>query len=222
MSSFQAAAQDVGIELDSEQLRLLRLTANWLASLAQASGVSAYNTAQEVLDRAMAPALAYFAIPETPRQGAMADVGAGNGALGATMAILEPRLAVDLVDRARRAYTACELLEARLRLPNLTAVHLDVRDVTAPTYVAAVLRAVARGPAALALAQPMLVPGGVLAAYHRSDDAWFCDSFGLFQLVRTVPTTVEGLVLSAYRLTGPRVLSSVDHSVDDSGPRPVP
>ncbi|MGC9316600.1 MAG: RsmG family class I SAM-dependent methyltransferase [Armatimonadota bacterium] len=190
-----------GLQVTREQLASLQLAAEWLARLARASGLSGYDSAQEAWERGMTPALAYFNFPEAPRSGALADLGAGSGALGATIAILEGNLQVDLVDRAQKAYTACELLVARLRRSNLRARWQDAGDAAARRYDAVVFRALGPGERALSLAVRVVRANGFIGAYHRAGDRGFtadADHHGLM-VVSTVETPVPGLHLTGYR-----------------------
>ncbi len=201
LRDLRARASELSLTLTPEQLQRLEDAAQALAKVAAASGMSGYESPHEVLARAMAPALAYFAFPEAPRSGHLADLGAGIGALGATLAIVAPEMSVHLIDRAQRAFTACELLIGRLQIANLRARLLDAERQAAnlPAYDAVVFRALAPGPEALALASQLLVPEGFVAAWHREGDASFRDPPGALTPVGSAQTAVEGLVVSGYR-----------------------
>jgi len=193
-----------GVPASEEALERLWAAAQWLGELAGASGISAYERPDDALERGLGPAIAYFSLPEAPRRGLLGDLGAGNGALGAGIAILEPNLQVRLLDRAQRAYTACELLAARLRLPNLEAVLLDAGEVGRGghmrAYDAIVFRALAGGAEALNLAERLLAPGGFIGAYHRDGDVAFQEPpIQGIEAVSTAETVVPGLVLSGFR-----------------------
>jgi len=198
LEDFRSAAEAVGVSITPEQTENLLATAAWLAQLSQRSGLSGYDTADVALMRGMAPALAYFAL-DVPRCGQLADVGAGNGAIGATLAILCGNLSVCLVDRAQRAYTACEILVARLRLPNLHAIRMDADDAQAASYNVVVFRALAPGHMALSTARRVVRHGGSVVAYHRADDHAFLAPQADLTLTGTALTVVPGLVATAYR-----------------------
>ncbi len=201
LQRFEQAAMSAGMAISDHERELLCHAADWLASLSRASGISGYETASLVLLRSMAPALAYFGADEAPRSGRIADIGAGNGAIGATIAILEQNLLVDLVDRAQRAYTACEILAARLGLPNLRAVRADVRGLAAAEYDAAVFRALATGERALPLVRRIVRPGGFIGAFHRAEDSAFQPDGGSgVATAGSWTTLVEELVLTGYRV----------------------
>lgn len=148
----------------------------------------------------MAPALAYFALDESPRSGRLADLGAGNGALGCTLALLEPKLHVSLIDRAQRSYTVCELLIARMGLKNADCMMLSVDRGTQALYDAVVFRALARAQQALELASSILRPGGFIGAWHSGSDSSYLDPPESLRVIATVDTVVPELVLTGYRI----------------------
>lgn len=198
LNDFVAAAAAVGRDITPAQMDRLEAAAMWLAQLGRRSGISGYDTPDLALMRGMAPALAYFAL-DVPRRGLLADVGAGNGAIGATIAILCENLSVSLVDRAQRAYTACEILVARLHLPNLRAVRMDASDVRPATYNVVVFRALAPGHVALSTTSRLVPPGGSVVAYHRAEDHAFLAPQAGLTPVGAAATVVPGLVATAYR-----------------------
>jgi len=199
-----------GVELTSEQIDRAVRVSMWLADLARASGISGYRSPVESLERGIGPAFAYLGFVAAPRTGKVGDLGAGNGALGAGLAILAPGLEVALLDRAKRAFTACELLVGRSRLPNLKAVLMDAGAAgdAAGTYDAIIFRALARGRSALELAAPLVREGGFIGAYHQDGDQDFSDDGGEgpqngLKRLGSRETLVGGL-----RLTGFRALAS--------------
>lgn len=196
---FTREARRIGLVIAPHQQERLLRAATWLAQLSHSSGISGYETTETALMRGMAPALAYFSLP-TPRTGLLVDIGAGNGALGATIAILAENLTIHLVDRAERAYTACEILAARLALPNLIAFRMNTEEAPPHTYDAAVLRAFAPAASALPTARRLTRPGGWVVAYHRFDDTAFLTPDAALTIMGTAATLVPGLVASAYRV----------------------
>ncbi len=195
-----------GMEAGPETAERLQSAADWLAGLAAASGISGYDSPAEALERGLMPSLAYFGFAEAPRSGRVADLGAGSGALGAGIAILEGNLRVALVDRSKRSLTACELLAARLKLPNLVVVEMDLGlDAGGrAVYDAVVFRALAPGSDALILARGVVRVGGFIGAYHREGDAAFAEageSWAEIELerLRTVGSGVPGLVVTGFQ-----------------------
>ena len=193
----EAAAQS--IELSEEQRDALLVGAEVLARTARARGISQYDQVETALIRAMGPALAYFSFSERPRAGRIADLGAGNGALGAAIALIEPDVTVDLLDRAERSYTACELLVKRMRLQNAACVLASIDKTREARYDGVVFRALAQSARALELAHAITRPGGFIGAWHASGDAGYLEPPGSLRLLRTVGTLVPDLVLTGYR-----------------------
>jgi 16S rRNA G527 N7-methylase RsmG len=198
LERFQEQAVDVGLELSACQLERLRRAARWLSKVAAASGVSQYDTPGEALLRGMSPALAYFATYAPVVRGRLGDLGAGNGALGGTIAVCAPDLHADLVDRAERSYTTSELLVAKLDLANARALHQDIEGLDR-VYDVAVFRALAPAPMALPLARGVVVPGGRICAFHQTDDDEFLRPAGDLIVEDSRRTMVAGLVMTCYR-----------------------
>ncbi|MFO8080004.1 MAG: RsmG family class I SAM-dependent methyltransferase [Armatimonadota bacterium] len=195
---FSSFADSVGLSTTSRDLSCLMRGARWLAQASSASGVSQYATAEDALLRAMGPALAYFADPEAITTGRLVDIGCGNGALGATIAFFSPNLFVDLVDRAKRAYTIAEVLVARLGLENARVHHAAAQEVRRRWDVA-VFRALAPADEALPLAVSLVVPGGHVCAYHRRGDTGFERPTVDLEVVGSYETLVSELSLTRYR-----------------------
>lgn len=195
---FTRFARDAGLEVDPEALSRLLSAARWLGQASSVSGLSQYRDPDDALIRAMGPALAYFSCAETPRTGILADLGAGNGAIGATIAFFAPNLQVDLVDRAKRAYTTSELLLARLGVHNARPVLADLRRIQR-RYDVIVFRALAPGRESLQLALSVLKDEGVIGAYHRRGDPAFVRPEMDLSVVGTHETLVPELVLTCYR-----------------------
>jgi 16S rRNA G527 N7-methylase RsmG len=198
LKRFEERAGEVGLELGAHEMLILRRAAEWLATAAAASAVSQYDTPEEALLRGMGPALAYFGMFEPVSGGSVADLGAGNGALGATIGICASNLHVDLVDRAERSYTALELLVAKLSLSNVRPLHRDIERLDR-VYDVAVFRALAPAPTALPLAQGVVVRGGCICAFHQADDDGFLRPAGDLIVEASRRTMVAGLVMTCYR-----------------------
>lgn len=196
--AFARYAESVGVSVRPEDWDRLLSGAGWLARASTASGLSQYETPEQALIRAMGPALAYFAIQGAPRTGSLADLGSGTGAIGATIAFFAPNLQIDLVDRAKRSYTVSELLVSKLGVPNAHPCLGDIASLDRE-YDAAVLRALAPGHTALALAMSVVRPGGLICAYHRPQDEAFEQPAAEVEVLSTRTTLVHELVMTCYR-----------------------
>lgn len=195
---FLSRAKKAGLSLSADDMGRLLEAARWLSTAARASGLSQYGDVEQALIRAMGPALSYFELRCAPRAGDIADFGCGSGAIGATIALLEPNLTVHLVDRAKRAYTTSEVLVARLRVSNAHVVMSDLKNLSR-TYGAVVFRALAPAPEAIDLALPHLACGGVICAFHQGGDPGFEQPPDCVRIVQQIDTIVPKLVLTCYR-----------------------
>jgi len=195
---FCAHAEAVGLSVDHETRVRVLAGAAWLARASGASGLSQYRDPDDALLHAMGPALTYFAFPEAPGGGTMADIGAGNGAIGATIGLFAPEMQIRLVDRARRAYTTAELLVARLKLPNVKPVLADASRL-GRHYDVVVFRALAPAVEALPLAATLVDDGGFVGAFHRPGDGGFERPSGELAVLGSVNTLVPEMVLTCYR-----------------------
>ena len=191
-------ADEADLQPTAHETAALEAGAVWLARASTASGLSQYRDPAEALIHAMGPALTYFCSPDHPRNGTLADIGSGNGAIGATIALFAPEMQIHLVDRARRAYTASELLVARLGLRNATPLLADLTQLDRQ-YDAVVFRALAPAIDALPLAAGLVGDAGWIGAYHRNGDVGFEQGTAGLTVLGTMPTLVPELVLTCYR-----------------------
>ena len=198
LAEFISSAASAGLRLSPEDGQRLAAGAQWLARASTASGLSQYRDPADALLRGMGPALAWFRCSRLPREGLLADIGAGNGAIGATIGFFAPEMQIHLVDRARRAYTTSELLVARLGLRNVTPVLSDLAELP-HSYDAVVFRALARAGEALPCALSVAGAEAVIGAFHRRGDADFLRPALDLTVIETVPTIVPELVLTCYR-----------------------
>lgn len=198
MRQFAAHAADAQLALTPDHERRLMRGAEWLAAASGASGLSQYRDPSDALLRAMGPALAYFHCPHAPVAGCLADIGAGSGAIGATIGLFAPEMQIDLVDRARRAYTTAEMLAARMGLSNVTPRLCDIGQLSRQ-YDVVLFRALAQAEDAMALAASVAAPGGLVGAYRRRSDERYLRPAGALHVLGTHDTPVPELVLTCYR-----------------------
>ncbi len=200
MAQFVSAAEHVGVSLSTEDISSLRSGARWLAREAMASGLSQYDDPAEALIRGMGPALALFAFREVWEEeiADACDLGAGNGAIGAILALISGTWQILLVDRAKRAYTACEMLIARMGLDNASAVRADIEALDECCDLA-VCRALAEADEALELARSAVRAGGLIGAWHSEANTQYTEPRQCVTVIGTVETVVPDLVLTLYR-----------------------
>lgn len=101
-----------------------------------------------------------------PLRGRAADLGSGAGLPGIPVAILRPKLNVDLVES--RAKRASFLADASHGHPNIRVLRGRIEELPPGTYDIALARALAPLDRLLPLARPLLRDGGLLLALKSS------------------------------------------------------
>ncbi len=197
-------AAERGCMLLPEQMEQFEVLAEWLAERAAALGLSQYRDVPVVLTAALAPTFALWELMDMGRICRVMDLGAGSGALGLTLAIAQPHLAVDLVDRRAKAATFLELTAQRLGVGNICVICGEARELAtsyAHKYDLVCFRALAAAETALGRAYPFLQPEGHIAAWHQTDDPAFLKPSLALGRIGTAPTAVAGLAVSLYERT---------------------
>jgi len=184
----------------SQQQHIARLS-RWLAERAPALSISKYSDPATVLSRAMAPALALSDLIDPDNIKQVADLGAGSGALGLTLAILQLDWRVDLVERRAKIATFLQLTAQHVGIDNAKVLTMDaesIPDACAAYYDLVCFRALASPGIAFRLAYPLVNPTGYIAAWHQPDDQGFRQPHLPFRQVATAKTSVPDLVVSLY------------------------
>ena len=202
LSSFVQVVTCRGVCLDKEQQDQLALLAQWLVQKAPRIGLSKYNTLALVWQRALAPVVPIYDVVDINPIASCADLGAGTGALGLTLAIMEPHLQVDLVDRSQRAIDFMQLVSKRLNLSNVHVLCSQVEELhryCPDGYELVAMRALTSGERALILAKSVVKMGGYIAAWHQSADPAYLHPPSGVQAMGSTSTVVPGLQLSIYK-----------------------
>ncbi len=197
-------AAERGCRLLPEQMEQFEVLAEWLAERAVAIGLSRYRDLPAVLTAALAPTLALWELVDMTGVHRVMDLGAGSGALGLTLAIAQPHLAVDLVDRRAKVATFLELTAQRLGVGNVSVIRGEARELAASyahSYDLVCFRALAQAQTALGRAYPFLQPEGYIAAWHQTDDPAFLKPSLALRRIGTTRTAVAGLAVSLYERT---------------------
>ena len=184
----------------SQQQHIARLS-RWLSERAPALGISKYSEPATVLSRAMAPALALSDLLDPGNIKQVVDLGAGSGALGLTLAILQPDWQMDLVERRAKIATFLELTVRHLGIDNVRVLPRDaaqIADCDRAGYDLVCFRALAAAEIALRLAYPLVNATGYVAAWHQPDDQGFRQPRLPLRQVATAKTGVPDLVVSLY------------------------
>lgn len=123
------------------------------------------------------------------------DVGSGAGLPGLVLAIAEPALEVTLLDAAAKRVRFLTQARIELGLGNVSVVHARA-ETFAPGagFDTVVMRAVTRLAEGLALARPLLAPGGrLLMPKGRYPEAELAALEGSGLRVEVLPLAVPGL-----------------------------
>lgn len=147
-----------GVEVALEQRVKLDRYAAWLRDEAIVAGGIGPEEAPRLIDRHIADALVFAAAwSEAPRS--VLDVGSGVGLPGIPLAITHPATSFTLLDRSGRRCGLARRAVRVLGLSNVSVVQEDVEQV-AGAWPVILFRASLTPDRALAVAEPLLDPGG--------------------------------------------------------------
>ncbi|MCE5217853.1 class I SAM-dependent methyltransferase [bacterium] len=190
---------DAGLPLDPAAMSRLRDLAAWIARMAYPLGLTNYGDAETVLQEAILPTVALLPLLPTPLTGSWADLGPGSGAIGLTLALLEPGITVDLLDRRERVIAYLDLSLAHLGISNARArqTDLSVRKPVPGTWDGVAFRAF--GPPATTLALAASLSRSWVSAWHSPQTVAYQSPPEPLTLVSQRPTTSPGLLCSLFR-----------------------
>jgi 16S rRNA (guanine527-N7)-methyltransferase len=162
LKKIEAAAAQMGIRLDGEQLKLLGRHVDLLLKWNKSINLTSITDPDEVLEKHVLDSLAV--VPILPA-GSLLDAGTGGGFPGIPVAIARPELEVALVDSVQKKVAFLKSALAELRLPKVKAYAVRLQGNPSreelPRVHAAVSRAFASPEEWLRLAQQYVLPGGV-------------------------------------------------------------
>ncbi|MDA2978896.1 MAG: class I SAM-dependent methyltransferase [Actinomycetota bacterium] len=148
-----------GVSLGEVQIEKLLAFSEFLGTEGVVSGAIGPNERSILLDRHIADSLVFLRGFEI-ESGSVLDVGSGVGLPGIPIAIARPGLNVELMDRSQRRSDLASRAVRILRLPNV-AVTRSAVDTLDRTWDAITFRASLRIPAAAAVVQGFINPGGM-------------------------------------------------------------
>jgi len=199
---FADYAQVQGWSLSAGQQQRITDLAQWLADRAPPLKLSKYADLPSVLSYAMAPTLAISDLIELSQVKRVVDLGAGSGALGLTLGIIQPGWEVTLMERSSKTAAFLEWTVRWLEMKNVTVRHEDAALVAADgaaQHDLVCVRALASAEQALRIAGPLAESGGYVVAWHQAEDEGFRPPHSPLSYIATIPTVVPGLVASLYR-----------------------
>ena len=122
----------------------------------------------------MADSLSALELDALPREGRLADLGAGAGFPGLVLAIALPSASLDLVESARRKCEVIRRLAAAAGVTNARALPERAEELAAgegrEAYEAVTARALGSLPLVLEYAAPLLRERGALVAWKGTRD----------------------------------------------------
>jgi 16S rRNA (guanine527-N7)-methyltransferase len=122
----------------------------------------------------VADSLTGLEVEELREAGRIADIGAGAGFPGLTLAVALPAAQIDLIESVGRKCEFMRRAATAAVIPNARILHARSEDVAAAdgreAYEAVTARAVGRLSTLAELASPLLKPNGVLVAWKGKRD----------------------------------------------------
>lgn len=164
------AAAGLGVDQTALE-RLARFTAMLLAASEELSLTTIRDSSEALQRQVIEPLAGWRAIASRVHAGPIVEVGAGGGAPGVPLAIVEPDRAVTLVEPRERRAAYLRSLVQELSLANVTVVEERGETFGAASgggrksFACAIGRALARLPVALELLLPLVQVGGVAVVY---------------------------------------------------------
>ena len=163
LRKIEEGAEQMGIRLDPEQLKQLGRHVDLMLKWNKSINLTAITDPDEVAEKHVLDSLAV--VPVLP-SGSLLDAGTGAGFPGIPVAIARPDLEVVLVDSVQKKVAFLKSAIAELRLSGVRASPVRLQgDPGAehlPRVRAAVARALAEPAAWLELAEPYVLPGGLV------------------------------------------------------------
>ncbi len=164
LAALRRWAADVGLEISDHQAdqisNYLELMEFWSRRIALVSASDMPVLATKHLADSL------YAASQCPCEGRLADLGSGAGLPGVPIAIVRPRLQVDLIES--RAKKISFLAQATQGLSNTRPVNRRIESLGDSDYDFAIARALAPADRLLQMARPILREGGTLLAMKAS------------------------------------------------------
>lgn len=196
-------AAALGLSLPPDRLASLAEALAWLGPAAYQIGLTNYATLPEFVTNLVAPVFPLLTPSLAPvLLSPTLDFGAGSGAVGLSLAILQPDLQVVLADRRVRVLQFIDLALSRLRISNGRTLRIDLADPPADWQAACgtvLIRAFGPTETALAHASRLTRPDGTIALWHQPPPP---PPPAPLRQAETLPTGVPALALTIYRPTG--------------------
>ena len=161
-----AGAAALDVPLTAVQVERLLAFADLLERANRAFNLISRQDVSRLLSRHLLDSLSVA--PLLPA-GRVLDLGTGGGLPGVPLAIAREEARFTLVDRSERKTRFVSRAVRELGIVNVTVCCGDVSALTLGPFEAVVSRAVASPDRLWAMAEPLLVRGGILVVMHRAD-----------------------------------------------------
>lgn len=159
-------ASEVARRLDAQQLTVSAGEAAQLAAFVgllehwnRVHNLTGIRDRGELIERHLVESLALAPLLAGPR---IADIGSGGGLPGLPLAIVRPGMAFTLIESRRKRVSFLRHAAATLPLANVAVAHGRAEALELGTFNTVLARAVAPPAELLALATPLVLPGGRL------------------------------------------------------------
>jgi 16S rRNA (guanine527-N7)-methyltransferase len=154
-----ARLQSHGLEVDPPRSAALAAFLALLEQWNRVHNLTGLRDRADLIDRHLVESLAL--VPLVSGSTA-ADIGSGGGLPGLPLAICMPGVRFTLIESRRKRVSFLRHVAATLGLANVSVAHGRVEDLELPEFDTVLARAVAPPAELLALARPLLAPGGRL------------------------------------------------------------
>jgi 16S rRNA (guanine527-N7)-methyltransferase len=174
-----AGAASLGVPLAGEQAGRFLLYARLLQKWGSRINLTSRLEPEEIISLHFLDSLALLLTSSPPAAGALlADIGSGAGFPGIPLSIARPDLPVTLVESSRKKAAFCSEVTHRLGLDRILVRSARAEDLVDGTpFDWVVSRATAPMERLLSLADPLLRPGGRLAAWKGPGEGQACEGW---------------------------------------------
>lgn len=171
LNALAETARNFGIPLSPLSLQLAEGYITLLAQRNAVTNLTAETAPEALYLRHLAdgfPAAAFLKKRLSMPAPRLADLGSGGGFIGFGVKLAWPEAEVTLIESLQRKYDFLNVAAARSGLKGLRVIkaRAGMGNVPAAAFDAVVERALAPLPEAVALAVPLLKPGGLFVAYQ--------------------------------------------------------
>lgn len=147
------------IAVSAEEVEQLTTFLNLLEQWNRVHNLTGLRDREQLIERHLIESLALRDLVRGP---AAADLGSGGGLPGVPLAIALPDVAFTLIESRRKRASFLRHVATTLGLPNVTVAHARAESVTSGPFATVLARAFAAPAELVAIARPLLAPGGRL------------------------------------------------------------